>query len=395
VTASLPAVRRVREDLADFERAITDAALGGAGWRELLGRIRSATDRHCRLVDPRGALLAATDGGAGLSRAEASRALAEPRRPVIAEDRWRARALPAAAGGRICGLLLVAEPAGERQMEVARAALTAVLIESVRRSAAAESRFDDGAALIAALRRGAGIDDDISIAASRFGLDLGRAQCAAALRHTGTHHRTWATALSWLERPVEQQGTTAFTVVADPAELSRIRARLAHAVGDGAVVAACGSATTHPGDLRRSFDEAAALLRELCRRGGSELPFQDAGLLQVLLAVPPDRLRYFVNRHLGPVLDRPELLSTLQSWLASNGSRRSVSEELHLHRNSVGYRVGLLKQLLGLDPLDPEQSAVLHAALVARQLLGQDSPQARPGLETMPIPTEPPLTGVA
>jgi DNA-binding PucR family transcriptional regulator len=215
------------------------------------------------------------------------------------------------------------------------------------------------------------------------------------LRHTGIHHRTWATALAWLERPVEQQGSMAFTVVADPAELSRVRSRLELAVGDGAVVAACGSLSADPKGLRTSFDEAAVLLEELCRRGVTELSFEDAGLLQVLLAVPSDRLRYFVERHLGPVLDRPELLATLQSWLASNGSRRAVSEQLHLHRNSVGYRVGQLKQLLGVDPLDPEQGAVLHAALAARELLGHDSHPARPGLESMPTVTEPRLTGVA
>ncbi len=392
---SLPAVRRVREDPADFEREITDAALGGAGWHELLGRIHAATGRHCRLVDPRGALLAATDDGAGLSRAEAGRVLAEPRRRVTAEDRWSARAVPAAAGGRVSALLLLAEPAGERQLDFARAALTAVLIESVRRAAAAEARFDDGGALIAALRRGAGIDDSASVAAARLGVDLGDPQCGAVLRHTGTHHRTWATALTWLDRPVEQQGSMAFTLVADGTELSRVRARLAHAVGNGAVVATCGSLTADPGGLHRSFAEAAALLQEVSRRGGTELPFGNAGLLQVLLAVPADRLGYFVERHLGPVLDRPELLATLQSWLASSGSRRAVSEHLHLHRNSVGYRVRQLKQLLGVDPLDPEQSAVLHAALAARALLRSDSPVAPQGAETMPTPTEPRLTGVA
>jgi DNA-binding PucR family transcriptional regulator len=50
-----------------------------------------------------------------------------------------------------------------------------------------------------------------------------------------------------------------------------------------------------------------------------------------------------------------------------------VSEELHLHRNSVGYRVGKLKALLGVDPLRPDHAAVLHTALAAHDLLLSDA----------------------
>jgi DNA-binding PucR family transcriptional regulator len=107
----------------------------------------------------------------------------------------------------------------------------------------------------------------------------------------------------------------------------------------------------------------------LHRQDEVELPFQRAGLAQVLLAVPTDRLRSFVDQHLGPIAGRRDLLSTLECWLATSGSRQAVSERLHLHRNSVGYRVGLIKQLLGVDPLEPQAAAVLRTALAARELL--------------------------
>jgi DNA-binding PucR family transcriptional regulator len=73
------------------------------------------------------------------------------------------------------------------------------------------------------------------------------------------------------------------------------------------------------------------------------------------------------------VLARPELLATLRLWLDTHGSRQAVSEHLHLHRNSVGYRVGQLKTLLGVDPLQPSAGAVLQAALLAHDLLGTES----------------------
>lgn len=372
---SLPAIRRVRTDVVAFERELTDAALAGAGWAELLSRLAAVTGCHCRLADPSGTLLAASDDGVGLSRAMAGQALAQAlaseTTSVTALDGWCARAVPAGSGGRVTALLLLAEPVGPWQLDFARATVTAVLIEAVRRSTAGASRFEDGATLIAALRRGAAIDGGAFVAAARFGLDLDAPHCAAMLQHTGTHHRTWATALAWLDRPVEQRGDVACTLVTDAADLSAVRARLELAIGAGGVLAACGAPSAGTGGYRESFDEAARLLRALERQGGTELPFAQAGLLQVLLAVPSERLAYFVERHLGPLLERPELLTTLRSWLAANGSRLVVSEQLHLHRNSIGYRVGQLKTLLGVDPLDPETSAILHTALAAHDLLRQ------------------------
>ena len=102
---------------------------------------------------------------------------------------------------------------------------------------------------------------------------------------------------------------------------------------------------------------------------GEGVLLEDALREQVLLAVPDERLRWFVHRHLGPIAHRDDLLRTLDCWLATGGSRQAVSERLHLHRNSVGYRVGLIKRLLGVDPLDPQTVAVLRTALAARELL--------------------------
>lgn len=370
---SLPAVRSVRS-APDLERELTDLALAGAGWLELLGRLTAVTGRHCRLVTPDGALLAASDAGPGLPRAGAERA--QHGGPVTATDGWSAVAVPASAGGRLTALLLLAAPATDSQLDLGRAALTALQVEAVRRAAAGVSRFEDGTALIAALRRGAGDGDGLALAASRFGLDLTVPHCAAILHYSGRHQRTWSTALSWLERPVEQDARRAFTLVVDAADLARLRERLAMFVGDGAVRAVCGPDRDLAGGYGASFVEAGALLARLLRGeldGRSALPFEDAGLLQVLLATPRPRLEHFVRRHLGPVLDRPVLLDTLRLWLATGGSRQAVSEQLHLHRNSVGYRVGQLKALLGVDPVDPASSAVLHCALVAHDLLTRDS----------------------
>jgi hypothetical protein len=368
---SLSALGEVACHPDDIEREFTEAALAGAGWPALLAQLRRETGAHCRLVDPHGAVLVSTNGGNGLSTAELARAIAGEHVSVAADDGWRARAAVACVRGRLAGVLLLAEPATPRQLAILDAAVTAVLIEAVRRDAARLASYPDGAAVVAALRRGEAEAAAVG-AAARFGLDLATARTGAVLAYIGDCQRTWKFAVSQLDRLVQREESLAWLVVRDPAELVELRDRLELTVGAGAVRAACGSAVDEPTALHRSFAEAALLLRIGAARGDPELPFPDAGLLQLLLAVPRERLRYFVMRHLGPILERPELLTTLQAWLAAGGSRLAVSERLHLHRNSVGYRVGQLKQLLGVDPLEPPNAAILHAALAAREVLAAD-----------------------
>lgn len=199
----------------------------------------------------------------------------------------------------------------------------------------------------------------------------------AALYYDGPRTRAWATALAWLDHPTELDGHTAWTVVAGRDRLTDLRTALLRTLGDsGEVYVACGSRVTTADRLPVSFEEAARLLALGRARRRAVSAYEDAGVLQVLLASPPDRLRDYVDDLLGPVLDRPDLLHTLRAWLAESGSRQSVSEQLHLHRNSVGYRVRRLKELLGLDPLEPGAAARLHLALAALDLLRADRASA-------------------
>jgi len=67
---------------------------------------------------------------------------------------------------------------------------------------------------------------------------------------------------------------------------------------------------------------------------------------------------------------RERLLETLRSWLAHQGDRTSVAAELSIHPQTVRYRVGLLKDLLGDDLGGPERrfelALVLHDRGAAR-----------------------------
>jgi sugar diacid utilization regulator len=208
--------------------------------------------------------------------------------------------------------------------------------------------------------------------AERFGLVLDRPHLATVFSYEGANQRTWHTALTWVEMPVRQENTMGWTILpADDRELTRIRTRLQGMVGDDAqVLAATGSVVSDVHDTARSFFEAEATLAVLRRRPPQrELRFASLGVAGLLLSVPRDRIRAFVSQQLGPILDREDLLETLTAWLDTNGSRVAVAHRLDIHRNSVGYRMGKIRELLGSDPVDASASLQVQAALAAREVL--------------------------
>lgn|GEM_PF-1585016 len=385
---------------AQFAQWLTDLAFGGAGWPVLLTRLAEATGRGCRLVAETGELLAtshdpgddtsasaATSGTASgvTAAANCGSAVADPGAlrgdRVRCVDGWLGRSVPVGSGSRRLGVLLLAEPVGTGQLDYARAAVTALLIEAVRREPPQPPPPVGADGLLLALRDGSGDRSpagqaDLVRAAAAYRWRLDQPHAAVALGYTGTQRRRWASALTWLDRPVLADGRLGWTLLQGDAEreVARLRGRLEQIVGAGQVRVAGGRSVTGPAATPDSFRDARLLLRLLLRRSpaaaeSAELPFERAGLAQLLLAVPQERLRWYVDRHLGPIAQRDDLLRTLDHWLATGGSRQAVSEQLHLHRNSVGYRVGLIKRLLGVDPLHPSTAAVLRTALVARELL--------------------------
>ncbi|MGI5149010.1 PucR family transcriptional regulator [Plantactinospora sp. CA-294935] len=79
-----------------------------------------------------------------------------------------------------------------------------------------------------------------------------------------------------------------------------------------------------------------------------------ASHLLLLSGVPPEARRAFRDRVLGPVLayDRAhhaDLVSTLDEFLACSGSWSRAAERLHLHVNTLRYRIGRIEQLTGRD----------------------------------------------
>jgi purine catabolism regulator len=106
---------------------------------------------------------------------------------------------------------------------------------------------------------------------------------------------------------------------------------------------------------------------------------QDLGVYRLLLTLQErPELSDFHQELLAPLVDydqqrRAELLGTLQAYFDAGNSPSETAGRLHLHRNTVLYRLRRIRELLGRDPDDPQQRLALQLALCARVVLAGTS----------------------
>jgi hypothetical protein len=72
---------------------------------------------------------------------------------------------------------------------------------------------------------------------------------------------------------------------------------------------------------------------------------------------------------LRPLELKPELLQTLETYLREDLDRRLTAAALHVHPNTVDYRIRRITQLIGLSPARAADLPRINAALVARRSL--------------------------
>ncbi|MEG3626852.1 PucR family transcriptional regulator [Streptomyces poriticola] len=127
--------------------------------------------------------------------------------------------------------------------------------------------------------------------------------------------------------------------------------------GDGRVTLGVSAAVHSAEGLRGALEEArharrvaAARPGLVCAAGHQEL----ASHVLLLPFVPDDVRRAFTARLLDPLRDydrrhRAELIPTLEAFLDCDGSWTRCAARLHLHVNTLRYRVGRIEQLTGRD----------------------------------------------
>jgi purine catabolism regulator len=137
----------------------------------------------------------------------------------------------------------------------------------------------------------------------------------------------------------------------------------------GPVALGYGAVRTGTSEIASGAREAEQALTMGRRLFGpdSATAFKNLGLYRLLYALQPlPELRQFRDdalARLGAKDRRGVLLQTLGAYLATNGSPTDAADRLHLHRNTVLYRLGRIEDLLGVDLRNAEVRLALHLAL--------------------------------
>ncbi|MDQ3932795.1 MAG: helix-turn-helix domain-containing protein [Actinomycetota bacterium] len=155
-------------------------------------------------------------------------------------------------------------------------------------------------------------------------------------------------------------------LVAVEAELPGLVARISSALDMPVTVgvARAGSLSALPAAAAEAW-EVANLASRIGRPPGTYC--LDDVLLEFQLTRPgPARER--LAARLDPLVGHPHLLGTLRTYISLEHDRRKASRTLHVHPNTLDYRLRRVADLTGLNPSRPADARVLAAALIAREL---------------------------
>ncbi|MGH3899623.1 MAG: PucR family transcriptional regulator [Pseudonocardiaceae bacterium] len=104
-------------------------------------------------------------------------------------------------------------------------------------------------------------------------------------------------------------------------------------------------------------------------RAGQPIRYDELGIYRLLCTIGDmQQLMGFARDVLGPLLDydeehRTNLVHTLSVYLHHHGSHKRSARMLHLHTNTVAYRVARIEAITGLDLDDPDDRLVAHVAV--------------------------------
>ncbi len=145
----------------------------------------------------------------------------------------------------------------------------------------------------------------------------------------------------------------------------------------GALTLGVGEPAAGLSGLKQSLaqaEDARALGTRLFGHGRT-YRYSELGLYQLFrhLQGHPE-VTAFYERTLAPLVTYDaehgtNLVETLDVLLARGGNVSRAAQALHVHRNSLIYRVERIREICGLDPLDPDDAFTLRLALLLRPLV--------------------------
>jgi len=412
---------------ATLEDRLTTLVLEGANLRQIAQAVAELTNRPCAIHDAIGARRAI-----GVPPGRPAGVPPNVLDPRFAEEPLVTEALAALQGKRVAVIgpfpalgmhhrylmapvvvrdehwgyvILTEEDArfGAMDAVIAPRAATIVALEMSAESRVASAEWDAGESLLSDLARGNRDRRSLERRADVVGVDLTRPHVVVLIRARGDHSAPLASAREVAQaarrvlgddRDILATGTAEGVLVmlgleADCAPRDAVRA-LKPALHDvcerlasgGALAAALSTACLDAADFAGAYSELldlSGLMDELRTGAGhAVLSVDDLGAGRMLLmGVNGRSADRFVGDVLGPLLSdaptrSPDLLLTLRTFLDASRSISGCAERLHVHQNTVRYRLARIEQLIGLNvTTDAEDQLSVQVAILVATLRGQ------------------------
>ena len=300
---------------------------------------------------------------------------------------------PLVHSGQLDGFLALWTRGAARESDVLAATrgASACAVALARERAAAEATDQLRGDFLAELRAADASEEQVLARARRLGFDLLRPHVPLALSPATPDRAREAIRVLSREAAVpigpadRGDGTVLLFPVAAGDRLAaeseaRDQAlRLQRAIGSASSQPCVGVGRAGSGvvPLRQGLDEAEQALglgRSLFGPGRLT-HIVDLGVHRLLSPlVRGGDLAAFRREHLGALEEYDqqagaELVHTLRSYFAARGSPTLTARALHLHRNSLLYRLQRIREIAGVDLDDPEARLRLEIALRSRDLL--------------------------
>lgn len=137
----------------------------------------------------------------------------------------------------------------------------------------------------------------------------------------------------------------------------------------GAPVTAAWAVADGVADVPRAATQASDVLRLVSDLGRPPGAYGLADVLLEYQLTRPSDAQTELAALLDPLERNPDLLRTLEAYLQTDLDRRRTAAALHVHPNTLDYRLRRIVELTGLDPSSARGLQLLGAALAARQLV--------------------------
>ena len=204
--------------------------------------------------------------------------------------------------------------------------------------------------------------------------ELGRKQWPAKLLRTARHDH----GVLLVQLP---EGNSDRVVLAVAEEARRLLSHRLRAIS-GASGAGCARVIAGIGDSQPHLTTAAVSYRQamLAARVATTVPsmgdlprWRDLGAFRALAQLPPgETAESSLDPRLVTLLQADEsLLETLETYLDLGGDAKRASEQLHLHRATLYYRLDKVQRLTGADLSDGNDRLALHLGFKLARLTGR------------------------